>query len=84
MRGLTDDERIALTGPIELTMTQEMADALDARGLTVDGPCVECGHLDCCEECDCACELVEAVVTPSGRLALRLDAAARAIGVPRG
>lgn len=87
MRGLTDEERDGLLGEGSDSepLSHACYQALTARGLIVDGPCVGCGAAagaECRDGCDS--ELGETVLTPRGCLAIRLDNAARGVGVVRG
>jgi hypothetical protein len=78
MRGLTNEERQALE-PGDLELSDEVCERLEARGLLVESDCEDCGAVR--GDCDCPRQYVEA--TALGQLALRLDAAARAVtGVP--
>lgn len=79
MRGLTNEERWALRDDHKGVMSEEVFAALTARGLLVEGSCCGCGMPVslCPPECDC--ELGTTITTPTGLLALRLDAAARAL-----
>ncbi len=75
MRGLTDEERWFLTTTENIT-NDELAVRLEARGLMVESNCGCGGPIDC----QCSCSIIEMRNTAAGDLALRLDAAARALG----
>lgn len=78
MRGLTNEERRALE-PGDLQLSEDLCEQLEKRGLLVESDCEDCGALR--GECDCPRQYLE--TTALGLLALRLDAAARALtGVP--
>ncbi len=86
MRGLTDEEREALLdSPESAPMSAACCRRLRARGLIVEGPCVGCGVTaggSCLEGCES--NLSEWVLTPLAHLAIRLDNAARGLGVSGG
>jgi hypothetical protein len=80
VRGLTNDERAALTE--DATFDDDLMDRLVERGLLrfAHHECCSCGEIY--DECDCEGYEQEVFdVTPAGLVALRLDAAARAIGL---
>ncbi len=73
VRGLTDEERIALTGPDELLISDEVALNMLERGLVSIRYCHSCdlpGR-------DCFCEKEYYDTTEAGRRALRYDEEAR-------
>jgi hypothetical protein len=82
VRGLTDQERTWLTEPnaFDLETCVRVCAALEARGLVAGASCACGGPPDC----PCPEEDVVADLTPIGELALRLDAAARAMGGAHG
>lgn len=75
MRGLTNEERAVLLAGGG-SITEEIGYRFLARGLLVYAPCEDCGSTG-----GCNCETAYCVISPTGERALRLDAAARAIGV---
>lgn len=78
MRGITEEERDALT--LDTTFPDAVIDRLVARELlqSVCFECDECGSRD--DSCDCDCTETECFdATAAGHLALRVDAAARAL-----
>ena len=76
MRGLTPEERrFILSDEVNCVLGYR----LERRGLLVEVRC-ECGG-PVLGNCDCTSIVM--AITPAGELALRLDAAARAIGGAR-
>jgi hypothetical protein len=79
MRGLTDEERAALT--TAESFPDETIERLVKRGVLRSAGYYVCCSCGCCDD-SCACEgdeQEEFEATPEGHLALRLDSAARAL-----
>jgi hypothetical protein len=83
VRGLSAEERAELLRAGQPEQSDAMTvEALKQRGLVGPWYCYGCGLAEPCSTVGCCSTWSVAHPTASGLLALRLDAAARALGVP--